>query len=141
VEREDAEFRGANERTEAMAEDLRKAEPRRSWFATGWRGWTGSWAPTRKATTCGRALRNCTPSGRSKVSRKTSGFRGRGRLAAYAVRRRDRRRIPRRVRRPESCLAASRMPSAVTPLALNMAAIVPSARSNRSVSGSEASRA
>src|SRR5215210_6431284 len=45
---------------------------RRSWFVTGWRGWTNSWALTPKATTCGRAWRTSMWIGRSRVWKKTS---------------------------------------------------------------------
>ena len=68
MEREDAEFRGANERITTMAEDLRKAELVRDRLE----GLDGSWASTQKATTFGRAWTKCPSGGRSKGSRKIS---------------------------------------------------------------------
>jgi hypothetical protein len=53
LQQEEASLRAANERITTMAEELRK----RSWCATGSKVWSGSWAPTQKATICGSAWR------------------------------------------------------------------------------------
>ena len=53
LQQEEAALQAANKRITTMAEELRKAELVRDRS----KGWLGSWAPTRKATTCVRAWR------------------------------------------------------------------------------------
>ena len=69
MERDDAEFRAANERIAAMAEELRKAELVRDRLE----GLARSWTPTQKATTCGRAWMPCMWIGLLRGLTKTSG--------------------------------------------------------------------